>query len=201
MGERSYTGVGEGFGVRPHHPKRLLSHVSGAKAGVAGIYNRAKYLPQMKRALAIWADHVASITSGEERIGSSPGGRSWPFRARISPFQPSEGGGEGRWTKDGGSGTSPVASRSSSGSVSVPGGARSCCQSSCSRSAAGPGPAGIPRPTRPAGEVKQSLAASRSASDALAVSETLRGFHGSGRSRSLVRESAGRRRRDGWASL
>jgi hypothetical protein len=33
------------------------------KAGVAGIYNRAKYLPEMREALVKWANHVEAITS------------------------------------------------------------------------------------------------------------------------------------------
>ena len=45
----------------------LLNHVSGHKAGVAGIYNRATYRPEVKTALAMWAEYVASIVSGEER--------------------------------------------------------------------------------------------------------------------------------------
>jgi len=58
---------GTGLGVKPHVVEALLNHVSGHKSGVAGIYNRATYRPEVKTALAMWADHVASITSGEER--------------------------------------------------------------------------------------------------------------------------------------
>jgi len=56
-----------GLGVFPHVVEALLNHVSGHKSGVAGIYNRARYQPQVKTALARWAEYVASITSGEER--------------------------------------------------------------------------------------------------------------------------------------
>ncbi len=39
-----------------------LNHLSGgAKAGVAGVYNRALYLPQRKVALESWAQHIAGI--------------------------------------------------------------------------------------------------------------------------------------------
>ena len=58
---------GTGLDVKPHVVEALLNHVSGHKSGVAGIYNRATYRPEVKTALAMWADHVASITSGEER--------------------------------------------------------------------------------------------------------------------------------------
>jgi integrase len=51
------------LGVLPHIIEAILSHVSGHKAGVAGIYNRAKYLPEMREALVKWANHVEAITS------------------------------------------------------------------------------------------------------------------------------------------
>jgi integrase len=55
------------LGVQPHIIEAVLNHVSGHKAGVAGVYNRSAYTREVKNALAIWADHVASITTGEER--------------------------------------------------------------------------------------------------------------------------------------
>jgi integrase len=55
------------LGIQPHIIEAALNHVSGHKAGVAGIYNRSSYQREVKNALAIWADHVASIVSGEER--------------------------------------------------------------------------------------------------------------------------------------
>jgi integrase len=55
------------LGILPHVIEAVLNHVSGHKAGVAGVYNRSAYTQQMKSALAIWADRVAVITSGAER--------------------------------------------------------------------------------------------------------------------------------------
>jgi integrase len=55
------------LGVLPHIVEAVLNHVSGHKAGVAGVYNKSRYEREVKNALAIWADHVASITSGEDR--------------------------------------------------------------------------------------------------------------------------------------
>jgi integrase len=52
------------LGVEPHVIEAILNHVSGHKGGIAGIYNRASYFRQMKTALAVWAEHVASIVSG-----------------------------------------------------------------------------------------------------------------------------------------
>ena len=41
-----------------------LNHISGARAGVAGIYNRAAYAEQKRAALTRWANHVANLVSG-----------------------------------------------------------------------------------------------------------------------------------------
>jgi hypothetical protein len=39
------------------------------KSGVAGIYNRASYLPEVRTALAMWADYLhATIVGGERKI-------------------------------------------------------------------------------------------------------------------------------------
>jgi integrase len=56
------TGMAE-LGVQPHIIEAVLNHVSGHKAGVAGIYNRAKYADEMRSALQRWADHVDQITA------------------------------------------------------------------------------------------------------------------------------------------
>ena len=55
------------LGIQPHIIESVLNHVSGHKAGVAGVYNRSVYTREVKNALAMWADHVASIVSGEQR--------------------------------------------------------------------------------------------------------------------------------------
>lgn len=51
------------IGVAPHIVEACLNHVSGAKAGVAGIYNRAAYEPEKRAALERWANHVTGIVS------------------------------------------------------------------------------------------------------------------------------------------
>jgi integrase len=60
------TGMNE-IGIEPHIVEAILNHVSGHKEGVAGVYNHAQYKLPKRNALAMWADHVASITSGEPR--------------------------------------------------------------------------------------------------------------------------------------
>lgn len=53
------------FGTAPHIIEAVLNHVSGHKAGVAGVYNRASYEPQKRIALARWAEHVEALVSGK----------------------------------------------------------------------------------------------------------------------------------------
>jgi integrase len=54
------TGLGN-LGVAPHIIERILNHSSESFDGVSGLYNRAKYLPQMREALALWAAHVKRV--------------------------------------------------------------------------------------------------------------------------------------------
>ena len=49
------------LGVLPHVIEAVLNHVSGHKAGVAGVYNRASYEREMRAALVLWADRISSI--------------------------------------------------------------------------------------------------------------------------------------------
>jgi len=51
------------LGVLPHIIEAILNHVSGHKAGVAGIYNRARYENEMRQALELWANEVDEITA------------------------------------------------------------------------------------------------------------------------------------------
>jgi integrase len=56
------TGMGE-LGIAPHVIELCVNHISGHRAGVAGIYNRSELLPERKTALERWAVHVAGIVS------------------------------------------------------------------------------------------------------------------------------------------
>jgi integrase len=61
------TGMNE-LGIAPHVVEAVVNHVSGrAKAGVAGIYNRATYAPEKRAALARWAEHLMAEIEGRER--------------------------------------------------------------------------------------------------------------------------------------
>ena len=49
------------IGVEPHVVEACLNHYSGHRAGVAGVYNRARYEQATKLALVKWADHVLAL--------------------------------------------------------------------------------------------------------------------------------------------
>jgi integrase len=46
------------MGVAPHVIERLLNHTTGQISGVAAIYNRARYLDEMRQALELWENHL-----------------------------------------------------------------------------------------------------------------------------------------------
>jgi integrase len=56
------------IGVQPHIVEAVLNHISGAKAGVAGIYNRAAYEPEKRRALDMWAEHLDAIVTNRSAV-------------------------------------------------------------------------------------------------------------------------------------
>jgi len=56
------TGMAQ-LGIAPHVIERVLNHVSGTFAGVAGVYNRFEYLGEMRAALDRWAEHVSNVTT------------------------------------------------------------------------------------------------------------------------------------------
>ena len=55
------------LGVQPHVIEAVLNHVSGHKAGVAGVYNRASYAAEKRAALDLWARHVVALVEGGSR--------------------------------------------------------------------------------------------------------------------------------------
>jgi hypothetical protein len=52
------------IGIQPHIIEAVLNHISGHKAGVAGVYNRWTYLPEKTHALARWAEHLQAVVAG-----------------------------------------------------------------------------------------------------------------------------------------
>ena len=61
------------LGIAPHVVEAVVNHVSGHKAGVAGVYNKATYAAEKRAALQRWADHLLEVESatscrcGDER--------------------------------------------------------------------------------------------------------------------------------------
>jgi integrase len=57
------TGMAE-LGIAPHIVEAVLNHISGARASVAGTYNRAAYAAEKQAALERWAAHVTGLVGG-----------------------------------------------------------------------------------------------------------------------------------------
>ena len=53
------------LGIAPHIVESILGHV-GHKAGVAGVYNKAAYNRDKRRALERWTDYVLAVAEGRE---------------------------------------------------------------------------------------------------------------------------------------
>ena len=58
------TGMAE-LGVQPHIIEAAVNHLSGHKAGVAGIYNRATYAAEKRCALSAWTDHIRFLAESD----------------------------------------------------------------------------------------------------------------------------------------
>jgi len=56
------------LGVAPHVVEAVVNHVSGHKAGVAGVYNKAVYANEKRAALQRWADHLESLVAHRGRL-------------------------------------------------------------------------------------------------------------------------------------
>ncbi len=52
------------LGILPHVVEAVLNHISGHKAGVAGVYNRALYAAEKRQALNRWAEHITALVNG-----------------------------------------------------------------------------------------------------------------------------------------
>jgi integrase len=59
------TGMAE-IGVAPHIVEAVLNHHGGHRAGVAGVYNRARYDKEVTAALARWAEYVLDMADGRK---------------------------------------------------------------------------------------------------------------------------------------
>lgn len=53
------------LGIAPHVVERLLNHSTGTIRGVAAVYNRHSYAPEMRHAVDLWATHVEQLVRSE----------------------------------------------------------------------------------------------------------------------------------------
>lgn len=60
------TRMAEDLRIGPHIIEAVLNHVSGSKAGVAGIYNRALHLDERREALEAWSRHLLAMVGEVE---------------------------------------------------------------------------------------------------------------------------------------
>jgi len=61
------TWLAEHGDVDPHIADALLNHHTGTRAGVAAVYQKAKYARQIRDALILWDDHLRSLIEGTAR--------------------------------------------------------------------------------------------------------------------------------------
>lgn len=55
----------EELSIDPHIVEAVLNHVSGHRAGVAGVYNRAAYKEQKRRALTAWGSYLDDLSGNK----------------------------------------------------------------------------------------------------------------------------------------
>jgi integrase len=60
----------QALGIPIEVTEAVLNHISGTRAGVAGIYNRYKYEPEKRTALAAWDGWLQELTASMERNDS-----------------------------------------------------------------------------------------------------------------------------------
>jgi hypothetical protein len=49
------------LGVLPHVVEAVLGHISGFRAGPAGIYNQFAYEAEKRQALDLWGEHITDL--------------------------------------------------------------------------------------------------------------------------------------------
>lgn len=60
----------QALGVPVEVTEAVLNHISGTRAGVAGVYNRYRYDPEKRRALDNWALYLENLVKGNEPLSN-----------------------------------------------------------------------------------------------------------------------------------
>jgi integrase len=94
------TGMAE-IGIPPHIIEACLNHVSGHKAGVAGVYNKAAYATEKASALQAWGRYVSMLLNEPVRQAintelEADGDRDAQLKARLA-FNRAITEGDGSW--------------------------------------------------------------------------------------------------------
>ena len=61
---RTFVTLAGDLDIAPHIIETTINHVSGFRAGVAGIYNKNRYAVRVRAALDKWADHLMAVVEG-----------------------------------------------------------------------------------------------------------------------------------------
>jgi hypothetical protein len=64
------TGLNENGFAQPHVIEAVVNHVSGLRGGIAGVYNRAVYMDERRRALEAWAKLITDQTAQSRNVVS-----------------------------------------------------------------------------------------------------------------------------------
>jgi integrase len=64
-----------GLGIAPHIVEACLNHISGSRVGVAGVYNRAEYLPEKLAAFQRWAAWIGGLVTDQPSATVTPIGK------------------------------------------------------------------------------------------------------------------------------
>ena len=61
---RTFVTLAGDLDIAPHIIETTINHVSGFRAGVAGVYNKNRYAVRVRAALDKWADHLMAVVEG-----------------------------------------------------------------------------------------------------------------------------------------
>jgi hypothetical protein len=70
------TGMNDRGLAQPHVIEAIVNHISGHRGGIAGIYNRAVYVDERRRALEAWAKLITRSASESSNVVSMRTGSS-----------------------------------------------------------------------------------------------------------------------------